>query len=82
MIQKLQGLLESERENCSSVSEQRLRLQQENERLQEEADGLRRVALEAQKKAKVQVIQSSSRWGGRCPRQSDRRTKRTPRGSN
>lgn len=81
MIQKLQGLLESERESCSSVSEQRLRLQQENERLQEEADGLRRVALEAQKKAKVQVIQSS-RLGRRCPRQSNRGTKRTPRGSN
>ncbi|XP_031232565.1 sodium channel and clathrin linker 1 isoform X2 [Mastomys coucha] len=55
MIQKLQTVLESERENCSFVSEQRLKLQQENEQLQKETEGLRKVALEAQKKAKLKV---------------------------
>nr|XP_048280642.1 sodium channel and clathrin linker 1 isoform X2 [Myodes glareolus] len=53
MIQKLQTVLESERENCGFVSEQRLKLQQENEQLQKETEDLRRVALEAQKKAKL-----------------------------
>ncbi|CAO2613304.1 Sodium channel and clathrin linker 1, partial [Lemmus lemmus] len=55
MIQKLQTVLESERENCGFVSEQRLKLQQENEQLQKETEDLRRVALEAQKKAKLKV---------------------------
>lgn len=50
MIQKLQTVLESERENCGFVSEQRLKLQQENEQLQKETEDLRKVALEAQKK--------------------------------
>nr|XP_034357246.1 sodium channel and clathrin linker 1 isoform X3 [Arvicanthis niloticus] len=55
MIQKLQTVLESERENCGFVSEQRLKLQQENEQLQKETEDLRKIALEAQKKAKLQV---------------------------
>ncbi|XP_029393744.1 sodium channel and clathrin linker 1 isoform X3 [Mus pahari] len=55
MIQKLQTILESERENCGFVSEQRLKLQQENEQLQKETEDLRKVALEAQKKAKLKV---------------------------
>ncbi|XP_032754343.1 sodium channel and clathrin linker 1 isoform X3 [Rattus rattus] len=55
MIQKLQTVLESERENCGFVSEQRLKLQQENEQLQKETEDLRKVALEAQKKAKLKV---------------------------
>lgn len=59
MIQKLQTVLESERENCGFVSEQRLKLQQENEQLQKETEDLRRVALEAQKKAKLKVF---SKW--------------------
>lgn len=53
MIQKLQNVLESERENCGFVSEQRLKLQQENEQLQKETEDLRKIALEAQKKAKL-----------------------------
>ncbi|XP_047711173.1 sodium channel and clathrin linker 1 isoform X3 [Prionailurus viverrinus] len=55
MIQKLQNLLESERENCGFVSEQRLKLQQENEQLQKETEDLRKIALEAQKKAKLKI---------------------------
>ncbi|XP_016058828.1 PREDICTED: sodium channel and clathrin linker 1 isoform X2 [Miniopterus natalensis] len=55
MIQKLQNVLESERENCGLVSEQRLKLQQENEQLQKEAEDLRKIALEAQKKAKLKI---------------------------
>lgn len=55
MIQKLQTVLESERENCGFVSEQRLKLQQENEQLQKETEGLRKAALEATKKAKLKV---------------------------
>ncbi|XP_052036527.1 sodium channel and clathrin linker 1 isoform X4 [Apodemus sylvaticus] len=53
MIQKLQTVLESERENCGFVSEQRLKLQQENEQLQKETEDLRKVALEAKKQAKL-----------------------------
>lgn len=56
MIQKLQNALESERENCGFVSEQRLKLQQENEQLQKEIEDLRKMALEAQKKAKLKVF--------------------------
>ncbi|XP_059554018.1 sodium channel and clathrin linker 1 isoform X2 [Myotis daubentonii] len=55
MIQKLQNALESERENCGFVSEQRLKLQQENEQLQKETEDLRKMALEAQKKAKLKI---------------------------
>lgn len=55
MIQKLQNALESERENCGFVSEQRLKLQQENEQLQKEIEDLRKMALEAQKKAKLKI---------------------------
>lgn len=55
MIQKLQNALESERENCGCVSEQRLKLQQENEQLQKETEDLRKIALEAQKKAKFKI---------------------------
>nr|XP_036853807.1 sodium channel and clathrin linker 1 isoform X3 [Manis javanica] len=55
MIQKLQNVLESERENCGFVSEQRLKLQQENEQLHKENEDLRKIALEAQKKAKLKI---------------------------
>ncbi|XP_072477097.1 sodium channel and clathrin linker 1 isoform X5 [Notamacropus eugenii] len=54
-IQKLQSVLESERENCGTVSEQRLKLQQENEQLQKDTEDLRKIALEAQQKAKLKV---------------------------
>nr|XP_011747081.1 sodium channel and clathrin linker 1 isoform X8 [Macaca nemestrina] len=53
MIQKIQNVLESERENCGLVSEQRLKLQQENKQLRKETESLRKIALEAQKKAKL-----------------------------
>uniref|UniRef100_A0A8B9WN96 Sodium channel and clathrin linker 1 n=1 Tax=Bos mutus grunniens TaxID=30521 RepID=A0A8B9WN96_BOSMU len=55
MIQKLQNVLESERENCGFVSEQRLKLQQENEQLQKQTEDLRKIALEVQKKAKLKI---------------------------
>ncbi|XP_072793689.1 sodium channel and clathrin linker 1 isoform X2 [Vicugna pacos] len=55
MIQKLQNVLESERENCGFVNEQRLKLQQENEQLQKQTEDLRKIALEAQKKAKLKI---------------------------
>ncbi|XP_012498738.1 PREDICTED: sodium channel and clathrin linker 1 [Propithecus coquereli] len=55
MIQKLQNVLESERKNCGFVSEQRLKLQQENEQLQKETENLRKIALEAQKTAKLKI---------------------------
>ncbi|KAB0361097.1 hypothetical protein FD754_005253 [Muntiacus muntjak] len=55
MIQKLQNILESERENCGFVNEQRLKLQQENEELQKQTEDLRKSALEAQKKAKLKI---------------------------
>ncbi|XP_009894318.2 sodium channel and clathrin linker 1 [Dryobates pubescens] len=54
-ICKLQSILDSERENCAIVSEQRLKLQQENEQLQKEMEGLRRQAIEAQQKAKIKI---------------------------
>uniref|UniRef100_A0A8C9PY05 Sodium channel and clathrin linker 1 n=2 Tax=Marmotini TaxID=337730 RepID=A0A8C9PY05_SPEDA len=55
MIQKLQNILEAERENCGFVSEQRLKLQQENEELLKETENLRKIALEAEKKAKLKI---------------------------
>ncbi|XP_010153587.1 PREDICTED: sodium channel and clathrin linker 1, partial [Eurypyga helias] len=54
-ICKLQGILDSEREKSAFVSEQRLKLQQENEQLQKEMDGLRKLAVEAQQKAKIKI---------------------------
>ncbi|XP_077032877.1 sodium channel and clathrin linker 1 isoform X4 [Agelaius phoeniceus] len=55
VICKLQSTLDSEREKSSFVSEQRLKLQQENEQLQNEMEGLRKLAMEAQKKAKIKI---------------------------
>lgn len=54
-ISKLQSILDSEREKSAFVSEQRLKLQQENEQLQKEMEGLRKLATEAQQKAKIKV---------------------------
>lgn len=51
----MQSILDSEREKSGFVSEQRLKLQQENEQLQKEMEGLRKLAVEAQKKAKIKV---------------------------
>ncbi|XP_064006061.1 sodium channel and clathrin linker 1 isoform X4 [Pogoniulus pusillus] len=55
VICKLQSMLDSEREKSAFVSEQRLKLQQENEQLQKEMEGLRKQATEAQQKAKIQI---------------------------
>ncbi|KFV10438.1 Sodium channel and clathrin linker 1, partial [Tauraco erythrolophus] len=54
-ICKLQSILDSEREKSAFVSEQRLKLQQENEQLQKEMEGLRKLAIETQQKAKIKV---------------------------
>ncbi|NXO14011.1 SCLT1 protein, partial [Oriolus oriolus] len=55
VICKLQTTLDSEREKSAFVSEQRLKLQQDNEQLQNEMDGLRKLAVEAQKRAKIKI---------------------------
>ncbi|XP_075357202.1 sodium channel and clathrin linker 1 isoform X1 [Mycteria americana] len=55
VISKLQSILDSEREKSTFVSEQRLKLQQENEQLQKEMEGLRKLAIEAQQKAKIKI---------------------------
>ncbi|XP_030047597.1 sodium channel and clathrin linker 1 isoform X2 [Microcaecilia unicolor] len=55
MIRKLNSFLESERENCGSVSEERLKLLQENEQLKKEVVEWRKTAGEAQQKAKFQI---------------------------
>ncbi|NWH64418.1 SCLT1 protein, partial [Geococcyx californianus] len=55
VICKLQNILDSEREKSAFVSEQRLKLQQENEQLRKEMEGLRRAAIEAQQKAKIKI---------------------------
>ncbi|NXB04410.1 SCLT1 protein, partial [Cnemophilus loriae] len=55
VICKLQSTLDSEREKSAFVSEQRLKLEQENEQLQKEMEGLRKLAVEAQQKAKIKI---------------------------
>ncbi|XP_066174296.1 sodium channel and clathrin linker 1 [Sylvia atricapilla] len=55
VICKLQSTLDSEREKSASVSDQRLKLQQENEQLQNEMESLRKLAVEAQQKAKIKI---------------------------
>ncbi|XP_075277087.1 sodium channel and clathrin linker 1 isoform X2 [Opisthocomus hoazin] len=54
-ICKLQSILDSEREKSAFVSEQRLKLQQENEQLQKEIEDLRKLAVKAQQKAKIKI---------------------------
>ncbi|XP_062839728.1 sodium channel and clathrin linker 1 isoform X4 [Anolis carolinensis] len=55
MIQKLQSILDSERQNCGTVSEECLKLQQENERFLKEMEELRKLAMEAQQAAKLKI---------------------------
>uniref|UniRef100_A0A8D0L809 Sodium channel and clathrin linker 1 n=1 Tax=Sphenodon punctatus TaxID=8508 RepID=A0A8D0L809_SPHPU len=55
MVHKLQSMLDSERESCGSISEQRLRLQQEKEHLQKEIEDLRKVMVEVQQTAKLKI---------------------------
>lgn len=52
------------REDCVCVSEERLKLQQENTQLRKEMDDLRKSNLLVQKKAKQQVI-VTIRWVAR-----------------
>ncbi|NXU56005.1 SCLT1 protein, partial [Turnix velox] len=54
-ISKLQSILDSEREKSDVVNEQRLKLQKENEHLQKEIDSMRKLAIEAQRKAKIKI---------------------------
>ncbi|CAM2113011.1 sodium channel and clathrin linker 1 isoform X2 [Lepidochelys kempii] len=55
MVCKLQSILDSERENSGSISEQRLKLHQENEQLRKEGEDLRKLVMEAQQKAKLKI---------------------------
>ncbi|NXC41625.1 SCLT1 protein, partial [Penelope pileata] len=54
-ICKLQSNLDSEREQSGFISEQRLKLQEENEQLQKEMESLKKLATEAQQKAKIRI---------------------------
>ncbi|KAJ7326964.1 hypothetical protein JRQ81_016723 [Phrynocephalus forsythii] len=55
MIHSLQNILDSSRQNCGSISEECLKLQQENEQFKKEMDDLRRLATEAQQTAKLKI---------------------------
>ncbi|NXY23086.1 SCLT1 protein, partial [Atrichornis clamosus] len=55
VVSKLQSILDSEREKSAYVSEQRLKLQQENEQLQKEVEGLKKLATQAEQKAKIKI---------------------------
>ncbi|XP_066487697.1 sodium channel and clathrin linker 1 [Tiliqua scincoides] len=55
MVHKLQSTLDSERQNCGSLCEEQLKLQQENEQLQKEMEALRKLAMEAQQTAKLKI---------------------------
>ncbi|XP_021249913.1 sodium channel and clathrin linker 1 isoform X3 [Numida meleagris] len=54
-ICNLQSILDSEREKSGFIGEQRLKLQQENEQLQKEIESLKKLATEAQQKAKIKI---------------------------
>lgn len=56
MINSLQSILDSSRENCGSISEECVKLQQENEQFKTEMEDLRRLAMEAQQTAKLKVL--------------------------
>lgn len=55
VVSRLENTLASEREKSVFISEDRLKLQQENEQLQKEIEGLRKLASEAQRNAKIKV---------------------------
>ncbi|XP_065693743.2 sodium channel and clathrin linker 1 isoform X3 [Patagioenas fasciata] len=55
IVSRLESTLASEREKSVFISEDRLKLQQENEQLQREMDGLRKLASEAQRNAKIKI---------------------------
>uniref|UniRef100_A0ABM5GJC0 Sodium channel and clathrin linker 1 isoform X2 n=1 Tax=Pogona vitticeps TaxID=103695 RepID=A0ABM5GJC0_9SAUR len=55
MIHSLQSILDSSRQNCGSIGEECLKLQQENEQFKKEMEDLRRLATEAQQTAKLKI---------------------------
>ncbi|XP_048386549.1 sodium channel and clathrin linker 1 isoform X2 [Stegostoma tigrinum] len=55
MVQNLQSNLESVRGDCDTVSEERLRLQNENEQLRKEMEEQKKTRLDIQRKARQQV---------------------------
>nr|XP_020637195.1 sodium channel and clathrin linker 1 isoform X2 [Pogona vitticeps] len=55
MIHNLQSILDSSRQNCGSIGEECLKLQQENEQFKKEMEDLRRLATEAQQTAKLKI---------------------------
>ncbi|ETE69085.1 Sodium channel and clathrin linker 1, partial [Ophiophagus hannah] len=52
---QLQSILDSEREKCGAISEERLKLQQGNEQLQKEMENLKKLTMEAQHTAKLKI---------------------------
>uniref|UniRef100_A0A8C5SYC9 Sodium channel and clathrin linker 1 n=1 Tax=Laticauda laticaudata TaxID=8630 RepID=A0A8C5SYC9_LATLA len=52
---KLQSILDSEREKCGAISEERLKLQQGNEQLQKEMENLKKLTMEAKHTAKLKI---------------------------
>lgn len=55
MIQKLQSSLDNIRSDCDAVSEERLKLQRENEQFHKEMEEIKKVSMDIQRKAKQQV---------------------------
>ncbi|KAG8453896.1 hypothetical protein GDO86_000499 [Hymenochirus boettgeri] len=55
IIGKLNMTLESERESCNSISEERLKLVQENQQLRKDIEEWRKVSIEVQQKVKFQI---------------------------
>lgn len=58
MIQKLQSSLDNIRSDCDAVSEERLKLQRENEQFHKEMEEIKKVSMDIQRKAKQQVWRS------------------------
>ncbi|KAJ8354396.1 hypothetical protein SKAU_G00219630 [Synaphobranchus kaupii] len=54
-VRRLQGALAGARDDCGSVSEERLRLQQESQQLRREMEEVRKASQHAQRKAKQKV---------------------------
>ncbi|KAM8842666.1 sodium channel and clathrin linker 1 isoform 1-T1 [Synchiropus picturatus] len=61
-VRRLHGFLSTARDDCAGVSEERLRLQQENMQLCKEMDELRKSTLQVQRKAKEQLSQMEQEY--------------------
>ncbi|XP_053713513.1 sodium channel and clathrin linker 1-like isoform X1 [Synchiropus splendidus] len=61
-VRRLQGFLSTARDDCAGVSEERLRLQQENMQLCKEMEELRKSTLQVQRKAKEQLSQMEQEY--------------------